>query len=147
MRARSSLLIASSISLMSATWTARRAASRPTAATLCGAPSAPAVRGPAPASMSSSASIPLLSTRSAVGSLIGRLAGEVEPSGAPGSASREAWYNSGMTTSTDTITARLFAGLETQTAERRTQHTFLLTETCLLYTSDAADGLLCVDLG
>jgi len=34
-----------------------------------------------------------------------------------------------MTTSTDTITARLFAGLETQTAERRTQHTFLLTET------------------
>jgi molybdopterin synthase sulfur carrier subunit len=79
--------------------------------------------------MSSSASIPLLSTRSAVGSLIGRLAGEVEPSGAPGSARREAWYSSGMTTSTDTITARLFAGLETQTAERRTQHTFLLTET------------------
>ena len=30
---------------------------------------------------------------------------------------------------TGTITARLFAGLETQTAERRTQHTFLLTET------------------
>jgi len=34
-----------------------------------------------------------------------------------------------MTTPTDTITARLFAGLETQTVERRTQHTFLLTET------------------
>ena len=57
------------------------------------------------------------------------MAGEVEPSGAPGSARREPWYSSGMTTSTDTITARLFAGLETQTAERRTQHTFLLTET------------------
>jgi molybdopterin converting factor small subunit len=34
-----------------------------------------------------------------------------------------------MTSPTDTITARLFAGLETQTAERRTQRTFLLTET------------------
>jgi molybdopterin synthase sulfur carrier subunit len=34
-----------------------------------------------------------------------------------------------MTTSTDTISARLFAGLEAQTAERRTQHSFLPTET------------------
>jgi sulfur-carrier protein len=34
-----------------------------------------------------------------------------------------------MTIPTATITARLFAGLETRTAERRTQHTFLLTET------------------
>jgi len=34
-----------------------------------------------------------------------------------------------MKTSTDTITARLFAGLEAQTAERRTQHSFLATET------------------
>jgi sulfur-carrier protein len=33
-----------------------------------------------------------------------------------------------MTVPTDTITARLFAGLETQTAARRTQHTFPLTE-------------------
>ena len=33
-----------------------------------------------------------------------------------------------MTTATDTITARLFAGLETQTVARRTQLTFLLTE-------------------
>ena len=30
---------------------------------------------------------------------------------------------------TGTITARLFAGLETQTAARRTQHTFPLSET------------------
>ncbi|MCX6362829.1 MAG: MoaD/ThiS family protein [Actinobacteria bacterium] len=34
-----------------------------------------------------------------------------------------------MTMATDTITARLFAGLETQTAERRTEHSFLLAET------------------
>jgi len=34
-----------------------------------------------------------------------------------------------MTIPTATITARLFAGLETQTAERRTQHSFPLTET------------------
>ena len=34
-----------------------------------------------------------------------------------------------MTTWTETITARLFAGLETQTAQRRTEHSFLLTET------------------
>jgi len=34
-----------------------------------------------------------------------------------------------MTSPTDTITARLFAGLETLTAERRAQHTFFLTET------------------
>ena len=34
-----------------------------------------------------------------------------------------------MMTTTGTITARLFAGLETQTAERRTQHAFLLAET------------------
>ena len=34
-----------------------------------------------------------------------------------------------MTSPTDTISARLFAGLETQTAARRTQHVFLLIET------------------
>ena len=34
-----------------------------------------------------------------------------------------------MTTPTDTITARLFAGLETQTAARRTQQALPLTET------------------
>ncbi len=34
-----------------------------------------------------------------------------------------------MTTPTDTITARLFAGLETQTAERRTRHDLALIET------------------
>jgi molybdopterin synthase sulfur carrier subunit len=34
-----------------------------------------------------------------------------------------------MTTPTDTITARLFAGLETQTTERRTQRAFELIET------------------
>jgi molybdopterin converting factor small subunit len=34
-----------------------------------------------------------------------------------------------MTTPTDTITARLFAGLETQTVERRSRRTFLLIET------------------
>ena len=34
-----------------------------------------------------------------------------------------------MTTATDTITARLFAGLETQTATRLTQHAFPLIET------------------
>ena len=34
-----------------------------------------------------------------------------------------------MTTATDTITARLFAGLETQTSERRTEYRFLAAET------------------
>ena len=45
-----------------------------------------------------------------------------------GSGSPDGWYSLGMTSATDTITARLFAGLETQTAARRTQLTFPLTE-------------------
>jgi sulfur-carrier protein len=43
--------------------------------------------------------------------------------------SPDGWYSPGMSISKGTITARLFAGLETKTAERRTQRSFLLTET------------------
>ena len=53
----------------------------------------------------------------------------MEPRRELGFGSHDGWYSPGMTTPTDTITARLFAGLETQTSERRTQRTFLVTET------------------
>lgn len=55
-----------------------------------------------------------------VGLPIGTEAGKVEPT--------DGWYSRGMSISPGNITARLFAGLEAQTAERRTQQTFLLTE-------------------
>jgi len=53
----------------------------------------------------------------------------VEPRGRPGFGNHDGWYSPGMTVPTDTITARLFAGLETQTAERRTRCAFPLSET------------------
>ena len=46
-----------------------------------------------------------------------------------------------MTTSTETITARLFAGLETQTAARRSPHSLLLTETLTVGAVGARLGL------
>ena len=119
-----------SISLMSATWTARRASSRPAAAT----PAARRRHGQSsrglppprsrrlPASLSShraARSWPVSADRPPESSRRGRRA----------FGSRDEWYSSGMVTPTDTITARLFAGLEAQTAERRTQYSFLPAET------------------
>gem|GEM_PF-804602 len=46
--------------------------------------------------------------------------------GSPGTS--DEWYSPGMTTSTDSITVRLFAGLEASTLERRTQLSLTLEE-------------------
>jgi sulfur-carrier protein len=42
--------------------------------------------------------------------------------------SRDEWYSPGMTTATDVITVKLFAGLESRTRERRAAYTLAPAE-------------------
>ena len=122
MRARSSLLIEASISLISATWRARRAASRPSV-------------GPLPSARSSGVASPSARRRGRpVASLEGRCGGDVglghghliSRAQAPRRRAfalrigrvggRDEWYRPGMTDAGGTISVKLFAGLELRCA-------------------------------